>query len=185
MSLRLIMLPARSRQFCNSERMEATMSHATAHLSRRTLLATAALAGLGLLSPVAADTLPLVTVNKDPNCGCCGAWVDHLRKAGFAVEIIETSSLQAVKLRLGVPAELASCHTAQVGGYVIEGHVPAPAILRLISEKPEGKGLAVPGMPIGSPGMEMEGSDPDIYDVVLFGAGANRIFARYKGVEVV
>lgn len=150
-------------------------------LSRRSLLAAGALAGLGLLSPVKAETRPPITVHKDPNCGCCGAWVDHLRAAGFTVTVDETSALHGIKQRLGVPDNLASCHTAEIAGYVVEGHVPAAAILRLLEEKPAGRGLAVPGMPTGSPGMEVEGSPPETYEVVLFGGGADRIFARYRG----
>jgi hypothetical protein len=150
-------------------------------LSRRSLLAAGALAGLGLLSPVKAETRPPITVHKDPNCGCCGAWVDHLRAAGFTVTVDETSALHSIKQRLGVPDNLASCHTAEIAGYVVEGHVPASAILRLLEEKPAGRGLAVPGMPTGSPGMEVEGSPPETYEVVLFGAGADRTFARYRG----
>jgi hypothetical protein len=150
-------------------------------LSRRTLLAAGALAGLGLLSPAMAETRPPINVHKDPNCGCCGAWVDHLRAAGFTVTVDETSAMHGIKQRLGVPHNLASCHTAEIAGYVVEGHVPATAILRLLEEKPAGLGLAVPGMPIGSPGMEVEGSPPETYEVVLFGAGADRIFARYRG----
>jgi hypothetical protein len=150
-------------------------------LSRRSLLATGTLAGLGLLSPAKAETRPPITVHKDPNCGCCGAWVDHLRAAGFTVTVDETAAMHGIKQRLGVPDHLGSCHTAEIAGYVIEGHVPAAVILRLLEEKPAGRGLAVPGMPIGSPGMEVEGSPPETYEVVLFGAGADRIFARYRG----
>ena len=87
--------------------------------------------------------------------------------------------MQAVKIRLGVPLELASCHTAQIAGYIIEGHVPAPAIMRLIAEKPDALGLAVPGMPIGSPGME--GGAPEIYDVIIFGKEPSQTFGRYRG----
>lgn len=150
-------------------------------ITRRCLLITAAFSGLGLLAPAYADALPLVTVHKDPNCGCCAAWADHLRAAGFPVKTIETGVVRAVKHRLGVPAELSSCHTAEVEGYAIEGHVPAAEIVRLLREKPSAKGLAVPEMPVGSPGMEVEGSEPETYDVVLFGDGATRVFARYKG----
>ena len=88
-----------------------------------------------------------------------------------------------MKVRLGVPDDLASCHTAEVGGYVIEGHVPADAIKRLLAEKPQAKGLAVLGMPIGSPGMEVEGVEDDTYDVVLFGPAGQKTFARYKGIR--
>jgi hypothetical protein len=128
--------------------------------------------------------LPKVIVTKDPNCGCCTSWVDHLRQAGFSAEVIETSEINRVKVRLGVPQDLASCHTAEIGGYVIEGHVPAEAIKRLLTEKPAGKGLAVAGMPMGSPGMEMEGIAPDTYEVVLFGPSGQTTFARYEGTRL-
>lgn len=150
-------------------------------ITRRSFIAVSAFAGLGFYNAASAQTLPLITVNKDPSCGCCAAWVDHLRKAGFPSKVIETEAVWGIKQRLGVPQELASCHTAEVAGYVIEGHVPAETIIRLLHEKPEGKGLAVPGMPIGSPGMEAEGSEPETYSVFLFGAGEPKIFARFKG----
>ncbi len=150
-------------------------------ITRRSLIAIGVLTALGVNKSANAKTLPLVTVNKDPNCGCCSAWVDHLRDAGFPVKAIDTQALWGIKQRLGVPQNLASCHTAEVGGYVIEGHVPAIAIIRLLREKPEGRGLAVPAMPIGSPGMEVEGREPEHYNVVLFGAGEPKIFARFKG----
>ena len=151
-------------------------------LTRRTLLA-----GLGSLVAVlplraAAGSLPRVAVTKDPNCGCCEAWVAHLRTAGFPVAVT-TGPVAPLKATLGVPRALASCHTAQVGGYVIEGHVPAEAITRLLTEKPAATGLAVPGMPIGSPGMEVEGMEPDIYEVVLFGSSGQRTFGRYRGAQ--
>lgn len=126
-----------------------------------------------------ADPSPAITVWKVPNCGCCTGWVDHLRRNGFAATVIETANVQAIKAERGVPAELASCHTAEIAGYTIEGHVPARAILRLIAEKPNARGLAVPGMPIGSPGME--GGTPETYDVILFGASAPTRFERYLG----
>lgn len=131
----------------------------------------------------AATTTPEITVSKDPNCGCCGGWVDHLKAEGFAVEVIETATLNRVKAKLGVPNDLAACHTAEIEGYVIEGHVPAVAIQRLLSEKPQAKGLAVPGMPVGSPGMEVAGAQADVYDVVLFGAFGKRVFARFEGAR--
>lgn len=120
-----------------------------------------------------------ITVSKDPNCGCCTGWVEHLRKAGFSVTVVNTDELPAIKARLGVPGELASCHTAEANGYVIEGHVPADAIARLLREAPRAKGLAVPGMPVGSPGME--GGAPEAYDVVLFDGERRTVFARYLG----
>jgi hypothetical protein len=127
----------------------------------------------------AAATRPPVSVHKDPNCGCCSGWVAHLEKAGFPVTAHDTARLNAVKARLGVPAELAACHTAEVDGYVIEGHVPAAAIERLLAERPTAKGLAVPGMPVGSPGME--GGEPETYEVVLFGPQSQRTYARFRG----
>lgn len=120
-----------------------------------------------------------ITVHKDPNCGCCSGWVRHLQQAGFAVKAIDTTELEAIKTRLGVPADLAACHTAEVAGYVVEGHVPALALQRFLAEKPEAAGLAVPGMPIGSPGME--GGTPEQYDVVLFGPAGRRAYMRFLG----
>jgi hypothetical protein len=128
-----------------------------------------------------AEALPGIVVSKDPTCGCCTGWVDHLRKEGFSADVVETPEINRVKVRLGVPEDLASCHTAEIGGYVIEGHVPADAIRRLLAEKPAGMGLAVPGMPMGSPGMEMDGMAPDTYEVVLFGPSGRKTFARYEG----
>jgi hypothetical protein len=121
----------------------------------------------------------VVTVHKDPNCGCCSGWVRHLQQAGFTVKAIDTAELDAVKTRLGVPADLAACHTAEVAGYVVEGHVPALALERFLAEKPDATGLAVPGMPIGSPGME--GGNPEQYDVVLFGPAGRRSYMRFLG----
>src|SRR5262245_26550507 len=121
----------------------------------------------------------LVTVHKDPACGCCTGWVAHLQKAGLATQVIETRSLDAVRKRLGVPDDLAACHTAEVAGYVVEGHVPAPAVQRLLQEKPRATGLAVPGMPVGSPGME--GGTPERYDVILFGPDGRRTFMTFVG----
>ncbi|MXQ14173.1 DUF411 domain-containing protein [Microvirga makkahensis] len=149
-------------------------------ISRRALL-TALVASPVAVRTVLAETLPRMVVTKDPSCGCCGAWVEHARSSGFLVEVIESPDLNRVKARLGVPQNLASCHTAQIGGYVIEGHVPADAIKRLLAEKPDARGLAVPGMPVGSPGMEVAGTEPETYDVVLFGPDGQQAFARYKG----
>jgi hypothetical protein len=101
------------------------------------------------------------------------------------VEEVETRELNRVKAHLGVPPDLASCHTAQVQGYVIEGHVPADAVKRLLAERPEAAGLAVPGMPMGSPGMEMAGMEPDAYEVVMFGPRGRSTFARYRGTRAV
>jgi len=110
--------------------------------------------------------LPTITVYKSPTCGCCAKWVDHVEEHGFKVVVHDTNELTRVKAMAGVPARLSSCHTAIVDGYVIEGHVPADLIRRLLEERPEVVGLAVPGMPMGSPGME--GPYKDAYDVLAF-----------------
>jgi hypothetical protein len=148
--------------------------------SRRTvLLALASVAAAGAARTAGAAG-PTVIVTKDPNCGCCVGWAEHLRASGFTVDVRDVTDLAPVKARLGVPGDLAACHTAEVGGYVIEGHVPASAIRRLLSETPQAKGLAVPGMPTGSPGMEVPGSPPEEYAVILFG-NTRRTYARFKG----
>lgn len=122
-------------------------------------------------------------VHRDPSCGCCEAWIAHMRENGFDLEIREAADLMAEKARLGVPAPLQSCHTAEIGGYVIEGHVPAKDVRRLLEEKPQGLGLSVPGMPVGAPGMEM-GDQIDPYRVFLWdNSGQARVFAVY-GVPV-
>ncbi len=132
----------------------------------------------------AQGALPKVVVSKDPSCGCCGGWIYHMRKAGYAVEMIDTRDMASVKKRLGVPDDLASCHTAEIGGYVVEGHVPEPAIRRLLAEAPAAIGIAVPGMPAGSPGMEAPGVRL-LYDVILFGPSGRRRYARFQGLREV
>jgi hypothetical protein len=140
------------------------------------------LAGAALVAAPAQAIEPVqVTVYKDPACGCCGAWADHIRNAGYKVTVIDEPEINPLKGRLGVPSSLMSCHTAEVGTYVLEGHVPAAALARLLAEKPEIRGLAVPGMPVGSPGMEVEGTEPEIYDVMAFGSGEPKSFMRFKG----
>jgi hypothetical protein len=124
-----------------------------------------------------------ITVHRDPSCGCCSGWVQHLRKAGFHANVIETRDLDTVKQQLGVPEDLAACHTAEIAGYVIEGHVPAAALKRFLSEKPNASGLAVRGMPVGSPGME--GGKPEPYDVVIFGPSERRTYMRFLGERVI
>lgn len=119
-------------------------------------------------SPGMADkALPLVTVHKGPTCSCCALWVEHMRESGFKVEVVETSDLASVKQRVGVPVGKATCHTAEVGGYFVEGHVPAEDIKRLLGSKPPAKGLVLPGMPAGSPGMEMADGSREPYTVEL------------------
>ena len=112
---------------------------------------------------------PTVKVYRTPTCGCCMSWVEHMREAGFTVEVEDTNEIAAVKMEAGVPAQIQSCHTSFIGDYVFEGHVPASTIAKFLAEAPDAKGLAVPGMPVGSPGMEM-GNRVDPYDVVAFDA---------------
>ena len=131
----------------------------------------------------AAETSHKMTVTRDPNCGCCGGWVAHVTAAGFPVQVVEASDLAPLKVKLGVLDALISCHTAEVGSYVVEGHVPADAIKRLLAERPQATGLAVAGMPIGSPGMEVSGTPLETYEVVLFGQGQQSVFARYRGSQ--
>jgi hypothetical protein len=120
-----------------------------------------------------------VTVYKSPTCGCCGKWVEHMQASGFAATTTNTPDMAPIKEKHGVPARLQSCHTSLVGGYVIEGHVPAEDIRRLLREKPAIVGLAAPGMPAGSPGMDVPNSPG--YDVLSFDkAGNTKVFASHK-----
>ncbi|RFF28024.1 MULTISPECIES: DUF411 domain-containing protein [unclassified Wenzhouxiangella] len=124
-----------------------------------------------------------MTVYHDPQCGCCGKWVEHMQANGFDVEEVPTTDMGRVKREHGVPRELPSCHTAVVGDYVIEGHVPAEDVLRLLAEQPNARGLSVPGMPLGSPGMEVDHRRM-AYDVVLFkGDGETEVFNHYEAIE--
>jgi hypothetical protein len=122
---------------------------------------------------------PTIEVWKSPTCNCCSKWIEHLHQEGFNVISHNETAMNPLKTKLGVPQPLASCHTGVVGGYVIEGHVPAEDIRKLLADKPAARGLAVPGMPIGSPGME-QGDRRDAYDTVLFTAeGTTQIFAEH------
>lgn len=121
---------------------------------------------------------PHIEVWKSPTCNCCSKWVDYLRRDGFSVTAHNESAMNPLKTKLGVPRALASCHTAVVDGYVIEGHVPAQDIRKLLAEKPKALGLAVPGMPIGSPGME-QGDRQDPYETRLFSAEGSSVFAAH------
>jgi hypothetical protein len=148
--------------------------------TRRSVLA--ALASLPLASLAQQETKILVEVWKAPECGCCEDWAKHLQANGFAVKI-HNGGNDAMRAKMGLPDRLASCHTGLVGGYAIEGHVPAREIRRLLKEKPQAVGLTVPGMPVGSPGMD----DPaykgrkDPYDVLLVNrGGATRVYASYN-----
>jgi len=110
-------------------------------------------AAASAVAPTTSSALPLVVMHRDPDCGCCEAWAKHMRRSGFTVEIRDEPELEKLKKQLGIPDEKASCHTAEVDGYVIEGHVPAEDVKRLLAEHPKARGLALPGMPAGSPGM--------------------------------
>jgi hypothetical protein len=151
-------------------------------LTRRSALF-ATVASLLQTGTVLAGEKEVITVHKDPTCGCCSGWVQHLHDAGFVTKVLDTSDIDAVKRRLGVPDDLAACHTAEVAGYIIEGHVPAAALKRFLAEKPNATGLAVPGMPIGSAGME--GGRPEKYDVVLFAPNSRRTYMSFIGEQSV
>lgn len=119
-----------------------------------------------------------VEVFKSPYCGCCEKWVEHMRKAGFDVATKDVNDIPAARKAAGMPERFASCHTAKVGGYVVEGHVPATDVKRLLKEKPKAVGLAAPGMPQGSPGMET--NHPQAYDTLLVQAdGSSKVFAKH------
>ena len=151
-------------------------------INRRVLLCGLGASGLGMTVPALAATPPLVQVFKDPNCGCCGAWIDIMADAGYAMDIREATydDLMRLKVRSGISEDMASCHTARIDGYVIEGHVPPADIHRLLSERPDAIGLSVPGMPWGSPGMG-PASERDAYSVFLIrNDGTTEIFAHYN-----
>lgn len=150
---------------------------------RRALLLTTVAVALSSAASAAKPARTLITIYKDPNCGCCQAWAERMAgDSRFSTRIIPTNDMAAVKRRLGVPGNLVSCHTATVGGYVIEGHVPPADVARLLAARPAGvTGVAVPGMPAGSPGMEVAGGRRDSFDVIAFGSGVTRrVFARYE-----
>jgi len=148
---------------------------------RQFLLASAA----GALAPLAfghklfaMGANPVITVYKDPNCGCCAKWVKHLSANGFVTIVHDSIDMDTIKKNMRVPTDLQSCHTAVVDRYVIEGHVPAPDIKKLLASKDSVQGLAAPGMPMGSPGME--GGASDHYDVIAFSTdGRKRVFAKH------
>jgi len=134
---------------------------------------------LGWATHAMAGELPAMTVWKSPWCGCCGNWIEHMRASGFEVRVEELEDLSLVKRTAAVPDHLQSCHTARVGGYTVEGHVPASDVVRLLEERPDAIGLAVPGMPSGSPGMENGDHDP--YDVLILKRdGKTEVFSSYR-----
>lgn len=163
---------------------------AATHPSRRTWLLQASAATLAALTasawavsptPSVPATRPLIEVWKDPNCGCCQDWIAHMEQNGFAVKVHNTGN-NAIRTRLGLPQKLGSCHTARVQGYVLEGHVPATEVQRLLHTRPRALGLAVPGMPVGSPGMDgaVYAGRRDPYDVLLVRLdGTTEVFRRY------
>lgn len=125
------------------------------------------------------NKLPKLIVHKSPTCGCCQLWIDHMSAEGFDVEIVNTNQMNQVKSSLGVPSQHGSCHTAQVGGYFVEGHVPAQDVKRMLSERPKARGLAVPGMPLGSPGMEA-GGRKQAYDTLLVTEDGVNVWAKHN-----
>lgn len=149
-------------------------------LSRRSLLGLA----VGAVLPwagvrLSAQGKPQMTVYKSSTCGCCSKWVEHLQASGFEVKAIDVEDIDKVKRERGVPAAAQSCHTGIVSGYVVEGHVPASAVKKMLAEKPAIVGIAVPGMPMGSPGMEMPNGQKDKFDVVAFDkTGRLSVFVR-------
>lgn len=151
-------------------------------LSRRTFIGSTIAAVLATPPVTIAATGPAIHVVKGLGCGCCTAWAKILEQEGFQVttEEIHPADLAKIKAEHGIPEDLASCHTATIDGYIVEGHVPVADIRRLIEEKTEGLGLAVPGMPYGSPGMGPE-SEREAFDVILFGKGGSRsVFTSYQ-----
>ena len=146
---------------------------------RHFFLSAGALAVISALPAMAASPTAPVQVFKSPTCGCCGAWVEHMRAAGFTVKVTEVDDTTAARKRLGLPDRFGSCHTATVGGYVLEGHVPAAEVKRLLAAKPKAIGLAVPGMPPSAPGMDVPGRK-DPYQVLLVDStGQSTVFANY------
>ena len=147
-------------------------------MKRRNALATIAGLVLGAISSPSQSPGPLVTVFKRPTCTCCNKWVEHLKANGFEVKVQEVNDTSPYEQQYRVPRTMTSCHTAVVDGYTIEGHVPAAEIKRLLNERPKAVGLSVPGMPVGSPGME--GARVDAYSVLLFDEGGHSsVYARY------
>ena len=151
-------------------------------MSRSTVIALT-VATLALFGAVAAQQKPagpLVEVFKTPTCGCCSQWVEHMRKNGFTVRTTDLNDLSEIKKSRGVPADVQSCHTAVVNGYVVEGHVPPADVHRMLKEKPAIAGIAVGGMPIGSPGMESPYVKAEPFNVIAFTkSGVTRVFAKH------
>ena len=154
-------------------------------LQRRTLLQFLAASTAVVAIPTFAQKatpLPVIDVYKSPTCGCCGAWIEHLQKSGFTVRAHDVEDTGTMRQKLRMPEKFGSCHTAKVGNYVLEGHVPASEIKRLLAERPAALGLAVPAMPAGSPGMEVASGRVDPYNVLLVQAdGKSAVYKAYAG----
>ena len=151
-----------------------------ANLNRRLFLGAGVL--IGLSGTACAQTRPsrTLTVFKTPTCACCDGWIEHMREAGFSTTITVLPSLQSVRSSRGMPDALASCHTGVIGGYLVEGHVPAGDVVRLLAERPEAVGLTAPGMPLGSPGMETPDGRKAPFDTLLvLRSGQTRVFGRH------
>lgn len=146
-------------------------------MTRRWFLLAAATALAGSALPAGAQRAPRVTMYKNPACGCCGDWAKHMEANGFQVETRMVSDVTPIKQKFGVPESLFSCHTAVVGDYALEGHVPAADVWRLLRERPAVKGLAVPGMVVGSPGMEQ--GPPQPFATIAFSGRGKRVFAQH------
>ena len=157
------------------------------YLTRRKFLNLSALGfvflGTGHIAPSAFAGSPVLKVYKSPSCSCCGAWVSHMHSAGFRGIVSDVPNLHPIKKKLGVAPDLWACHTAVIDGYVIEGHVPAREVIRLLNDRPKAIGLAVPGMPIGSPGME-QGDRRDPFQVILFSSTDRLVFAEYHQQQI-
>lgn len=152
-----------------------------ASLNRRFFVGAAGLIGMTGTACAQTRSSKNLTVFKTPTCACCDAWIAHMREAGFSTTITILSSLQSVRSSRGLPDALASCHTALIDGYLVEGHVPAQDVSRLLAERPTAVGLAVPAMPLGSPGMETPQDHKEPYDTLLvLPSGATRVFARHN-----
>jgi hypothetical protein len=148
---------------------------------RRTGIVVAALMLVSGAAWAQRDQKPTIDVFKTSTCGCCKIWVEHLRSNGFTVKTTDVEDMSGIKASRGVPAKLQSCHTGVVDGYVLEGHVPAADIHRILKERPKVAGLAVPGMPIGSPGMEVKGVTPQPFDVMAFEKGGkSTVYASHN-----
>ena len=176
-----------------SSALPAALSARHRGLNRRHLLSALPLLAAALAAPrlvrAATDTAAATPVEiwKDPSCGCCHDWIEHMQANGFSFTVHDTGN-NAVRTQLGLPANLGSCHTALVGGYLIEGHVPASDVRTLLKQKPKALGLAVPGMPVGSPGMDgaVYGNRRDPYDVLLVARnGSTKVFSSYNKKKVV